>query len=654
MKRLSANLIIFCALFISLTCEVNGQEKIKNSGKPLFTATNQIDSKNLKLIKTPLGSSIISPEGPQDKSKPFIRMAITKFALPNDNSALLWRTLETLRDEFGRGNFEAYVYSGQKIDTSNTDLILSSAGTYRRNLEKEAKDLATVISNKHPDPNHAEGSVFVVLKDRTDLNSLSDLKGKKVTITGNTAFAGWLIGLNRIACEGNDPDKFFSHKILLGNNMPRALEVLKNKEADVAILRTCFLEESREKGVDTSIFKALGAIGKTSSGCISSTKLYPNWTLFSTPHATPEVARRATLTVLAMEPDKEGRRWGVASDFSEVDQLYQKLKLGPYGYLREWTWKRIWAERSELIVLLGCLLFGFLIHTFRTSYLLKKRTIELYEQEQARLKEKAQRHEAQKRILLLQKTGAVGQISTIIAHELRQPLGAIVNYSLGLLRIVEKAGNLSQANTLLKGLKKIQEEAYSADRIVSKVREYAKGQKTGRELLDLRSVVDKAVYAIQKATDISNIRIKTNEVNIKIFADPLEIELIVVNLLKNAVEAASSSQNPEVEIVICNRNADPDRSSPENIASSPEDSSFHISPRIIIRDNGPRLTDEQFEALNTPLSSMKPEGLGLGLAIVRGLIENLGAVIEFKRSVPHGIEVSVIFPKTSLANYIKV
>lgn len=149
------------------------------------------------------------------------------------------------------------------------------------------------------------------------------------------------------------------------------------------------------------------------------------------------------------------------------------------------------------------------------------------------------------------------------------------------------------------------------------------------------------------------LRIKTNEVNIKIFADPLEIELIVVNLLKNAVEAASSSPNPEVEIVICNGNADPDTSSPENIPSSPEDSSFHISPRIIIRDNGPRLTDEQFEALNTPLSSMKPEGLGLGLAIVRGLIENLGAVIEFKRSVPHGIEVSVVFPKTSPANYIK-
>ena len=232
MKRLSASLIIFCALFISLTSEVNGQKKIENSSSTLFTSTEQTDSKNLKLIRTPIGSAIISPEGPRDKSKPFIRMAITKFALPNDNSPLLWRTLEKLRNEFGRGNFEAYVYSGRKIDASNTDLVLSSAGTYRRSLERGAKDLATVISNKHPDPNHAEGSVFVVLKDRADLSSLADLKGKKVTITGITAFAGWLIGLDRIASEGYDPDKFFSHKILLGNNMPHALEVLKNKEAD--------------------------------------------------------------------------------------------------------------------------------------------------------------------------------------------------------------------------------------------------------------------------------------------------------------------------------------------------------------------------------------------------------------------------------------
>ena len=80
--------------------------------------------------------------------------------------------------------------------------------------------LATVASDLHPDPNKAEGSLFVTLKSRNDINTLEDMKGKRLAATGPNGFAGHDLALGELAQRGQDPDHFFSSEIYTHYDMP--------------------------------------------------------------------------------------------------------------------------------------------------------------------------------------------------------------------------------------------------------------------------------------------------------------------------------------------------------------------------------------------------------------------------------------------------
>lgn len=73
---------------------------------------------------------------------------------------------------------------------------------------KGLRDLATVASDLHPDPNKAEGSLFVTLKSRNDINTLEDMKGKRLAATGPNGFAGHDLALGELAQRGQGPRSF--------------------------------------------------------------------------------------------------------------------------------------------------------------------------------------------------------------------------------------------------------------------------------------------------------------------------------------------------------------------------------------------------------------------------------------------------------------
>ena len=97
-----------------------------------------------------------------------------------------------------------------------------------------------------------------------------------------------------------------------------------------------------------------------------------------------------------------------------------------------------------------------------------------------------------------------------------------------------------------------------------------------------------------------------------VLMNPLDLELVFSNLLKNAKEAASSQKN-EAPLV--------------RVAAADEDGFAAVT----LEDNGPRRSDAAFAQLNEPVSSQKPDGLGLGLSISRNIVENIGGTITFRR-----------------------
>ncbi len=222
-------------------------------------------------------------------------------------------------------------------------------------------------------------------------------------------------------------------------------------------------------------------------------------------------------------------------------------------------------------------------------------------------------------------------MSAIIAHELRQPLSSISGFAHGIQRLMETHGTLDR-NRISQGVDMLQKQAEKAERIVRKVREYAKGKGAKRQVLELNRVVSNAVETINASKTFAiQARVEASQGSALIFADPLEVELCVINLVKNALEAVSSDSG-QVSVVVERRG---DRA------------------LVCVRDNGPSLSEEAFEALRRPLSSSKFDGLGLGLSIVSLIVESHGGRLSFERSFPQGLIATLSLPLQTGANPVE-
>lgn len=561
-------------------------------------------------------------------------MLVSPFAQPNGQEGIIPQTFRAMQQLFGPNNFQAVRFSGNPEDVKNADLVLVSTGTYLRMPNKGLRDLATVASDLHPDPNRAEGSLFVTLKSRTDINTIEDMKGKRLAATGPNGFAGHDLAFGELAQRGQNPDHFFSSETYTNYDMPAVLTKLRNNQADVGIVRNCLLESLKASGQNVDDIKPLLVKDSSEPGrCLASTDLFPNWTIAATPQLSPELSRQVVLKLFSLPSGPGGLHWTVASDYSGADAMYKQIRRGPYSYLREWNLKRFWDMYWPWCLLGVILLITGIAHNIRTSYLVDKRTRQLREsfQNQKKLEDKARA--AQEKMASLQKTGVVGQMSLIVTHELRQPLSAISGYIHGIERLLDQSGSRPNNEMLSSGIDAIKAQAKTAESILEKVRSYARKKGQARSLLDANEITQEAVSTINAAmlspTQISFSPLPDEDV--KVWGDRMELELAVQNLLKNALQAVHDIRKPIVK------------------AEVRKEISSGGSPRVVITvtDNGKRLSDEDFEKLSSVLSSSKIDGLGLGLSIIRLIVENHGGQLEFSRRKEDGLTAIICLPEAS-------
>lgn len=283
------------------------------------------------------------------------------------------------------------------------------------------------------------------------------------------------------------------------------------------------------------------------------------------------------------------------------------------------------------------------LHSRRADLLVARREKSLNE---AYAREAAQRE----RISVLQRAGAVGQLSSLIAHEIHQPLASIRLYAEGLGRQAERGE--APAEKVVRACTRIAAEAQRAGDIVNRVREYARGRLSAGRSVRVSALLEhlKETYPglmrrvkLEAAPGARDMPLSTERskkpvlqsagegcvrekpaLDALLFGSAIELELALVNLLRNAVEAVKNCESPEVSLAV-----------------EVDDSTVHFT----IRDNGPALTDAAFAMLRSPVSSRKPEGLGLGLAITRSIIETHGGSLEFERNLPAGLAAHVTLPR---------
>lgn len=558
-----------------------------------------------------------------------VRVAIVKYVRPAANEEIVPASVAALRQYFGEDRVRVTHLSltelADAIRRGEVDVFLSSAGFYRRLADEGVKSLVSAVSLSYPDPNHGDGTAIVTAADRTDIETLKDVKGGVLATSTPTAFTGLLVPYGEMMKQGFKVDGFFSETLYLGDDdaMETAPGHLLDGTADVAFLRLCFLEEWLERHPEhAGKFKVINRKDGPGEVCARSTALYPTWTVATTKVTDPRVSRSVTQALLALKPTgSNGIYWGVATDYSSVDKLFRDTRTGPYAYLNTWSLKRFIAEYWHWLMLATVLVAGLILHSVRVTQLVHKRTAALRRSlaELQVLKEEAQG--AAQRIERLERAGVVAQLSVIFAHEMRQPLGAISLYSLGLRRMLGNGSTDTARMTDV--IDRLDRQTERANEIVARVRSYAKAEQPTRVLVSLREQVDRAAADLKTTGRYRTaLRVVVTDEPV-VTADPLEMELVALNLMKNALEASDAAGGAG-EVVV---------------TLSEEDERAIIT----VADDGGG-TRETVERLNRGLGSTKAEGLGLGLSIVRGILEAYGGRLAFSTRRQGGLVARATVP----------
>ena len=506
------------------------------------------------------------------------------------------------------------------IERERPDLLICSAWCFLNVLNDiGAHPVATRKTDRAASAVASIGAALVVRSDRTDLRTLEDLRGKKAAATLPHSVDGYPAVRLMLREKGFSDEKFFSGVNFLTFTVPDVLSAVLSGDADVSILPACALERAQEEGlVEPGLLRVIGLPPDGALACSRSTALYPDITAGILPW-TPNELTRDFLTALLESGHADGYEWVATSDLRSVSNLYQELHLGRWAVLDDTSLSGLWKRYGRYAVFALLLVLLLIANEYRLKRLVEHRTAALTktlrEKELLARKEEA----ARERLASLERMGAISQLCAMIAHELKQPMGAVLNF-LAVLRM-RSGESIKDDPVAERAMEGAQNEARRMAEIVDRVRGYAKRQRRTPEPVDLGRTIDEALSHLKPGPQ-TTVRREVAP-NVFVAGDPLELELLVLNLVKNAVQALDAAEGGTVTV---------------KLARTDE-----FGAVLSVTDDGPTLSDEIFAKLLKVSESVKEGGLGLGLAIVRNIVDEHGATLTIERLPERGLRVTVRF-----------
>lgn len=195
--------------------------------------------------------------------------------------------------------------------------------------------IATLVNYRGKDAGSEFGSVIFTRADRSEINTLSDIKGKIMMGVGEEAFGGWRMAVRELKNLGIDPIRDCRKVQFAGKQEPVVFAV-RDGLADVGTVRTGIMERLAEKGdIDLADYKILNRM-QDDFPYPHSTRLYPEWPFAHTKHCPQSLAVKVAAALFSMDSNEsaavQGRYtgWTVPLSYNDVHQLMRQLKAGPY------------------------------------------------------------------------------------------------------------------------------------------------------------------------------------------------------------------------------------------------------------------------------------------------------------------------------------
>ena len=226
-----------------------------------------------------------------------------------------------------------------------------------------------------------------------------------------------------------------------------------------------------------------------------------------------------------------------------------------------------------------------------------------------RQRTEARLQELQAELVHMSRFTALGEMASTLAHEINQPLTAIANYLKGCRRLLEHSTD-EHAVMLREAVSQAAEQALRAGRVIRHLREFVSRGESGRHIESLPKLIQEASALALVGAKEKGVRVSYRfdpEAEL-VLADRIQIQQVLLNLIRNAIEAMQDS--PRRELVVAT-------------AAPESDGMVEIS----VADTGPGIAEEITAQLFQPFITTKKNGMGVGLSICRTIVEAHGGRI---------------------------
>lgn len=251
----------------------------------------------------------------------------------------------------------------------------------------------------------------------------------------------------------------------------------------------------------------------------------------------------------------------------------------------------------------------------------------------ARKLQEQQEKEHLEKLAHVTRLGLMGEMASGIAHEVNQPLSAVVNYTKVCLNLIQNGQ--PDLEKLSEILSKANLQALKAGQIIHSMREFVKPRKIHRSTVDINELISDAIGMFESdfKQHLIDMRFEFTKTLPHVFIDRVQIEQVVLNLIRNSIDALKElPQFTQRKL---------------SIETSLNDVGYIV---VRVKDNGPGLSSIQREKILTPFFTTKASGMGMGLSISRSLVEAHHGTLHFNSKEDKGTTFYFTLPTGKLIN----
>jgi two-component system sensor histidine kinase DctS len=236
---------------------------------------------------------------------------------------------------------------------------------------------------------------------------------------------------------------------------------------------------------------------------------------------------------------------------------------------------------------------------------------------------------SQERLQATARLAMVGEMASLLSHELNQPLAAISSYATGSINLLH-GGGLASGDIEL-AMRRIAQQAERAGKVIKSVHDFVRRRDQAREAVAPQALLDAVLPLVNLQARKLSVQVQTRVEPAlpEVLCDRTMVEQVLLNLARNAMQAMDRPDIRHRVLVLAVRRAvtDPER-----------------WLEFTVSDLGPGIAPEVEQQLFTPFFTTKAEGMGLGLSLCRTVIEQHGGTLSYAPQQPQGTVFTFTLP----------